>query len=62
MNCLQDLSAARRLVKGDWRSIDDLKLNFDQNLIKKGHKLKDEELGENLLNCLISRVAAKDCL
>jgi len=58
----KDLSQAREKISGDWRPLETLADNLDIKLLKKLHKLKDCELDENLLNSLISRVAAKDSL
>lgn len=58
----KDLSEAKSLVEGDWIPLDSLQQNCDTKALQKLYKLKDEELAENLVNSLISRIAAKDSM
>eukprot|EP00088_Acartia_fossae_P067997 TRINITY_DN8543_c0_g1_i7.p1 TRINITY_DN8543_c0_g1~~TRINITY_DN8543_c0_g1_i7.p1 ORF type:complete len:169 (-),score=1.67 TRINITY_DN8543_c0_g1_i7:47-553(-) len=58
----KDLKEAKGLVEGDWISLESLHKDCDLKALQKLYKLKDEEVKNNLVNSLITKIAAKDSL
>ena len=56
------LDSIKEVIKGDWVDFDKVTDNCDKKLLTKTYKLSQDELGENLVNSIISKIAAKDAL